>query len=88
MKITVLENEKDKLKIEVDGSLTLVNLLNENVWKQSGVDVSSYKVEHPYLTKPVLLVRSKNPKKALLDAAAQIVDDIEELRRKVEKEFK
>ncbi len=80
MKINVLENEDEKLKVEIDTNLTLVNLLNDNIWQQK-VDASAYKKDHPYLSKPVLLVRAKNPKKAILDATDQIIADIKEFRK-------
>jgi DNA-directed RNA polymerase subunit L len=80
MKIEVLENVDNKLKIEVHTNLTLVNLLNDNIWKQK-VDAAAYKMDHPYLSKPVILVRAKNPKKAVLDAAEQIIEDVKEFRK-------
>lgn len=81
MKIEVLENEKEKVKMEIHDNLTLVNLLNENIWKQKGTDISTYAMEHPYLSKPVLLVKSRNPKKTILDAAEQIIADANELKK-------
>ena len=86
MKIEVLEDEKDKLKIRVN-DLTLVNALNENIWKQK-VDYAAYKVEHPYLFQPELLVKSKNPKKSVLEAAEQIVSDAKEMRKQFGKALK
>ena len=83
MKIDVLEREKGKLKIEIHDNLTLVNLLNENLWKQK-IKYAAYSVDHPYLSKPVLTVSSTNPKKAVLDAAEQIINDVKELRKKVQ----
>lgn len=80
MKIEVLENEDEKLKIEIDTNLTLVNLLNEKIWEQK-VEVSAYKQEHPYLSKPVILVKSKNPKKAVVDAADAVIEEIKEFRK-------
>jgi len=80
MKIEVLENEDEKLKIKLDTNLTLVNLLNDVLWRQK-VSVAAYKVEHPYLSKPVLLVKSKNPKKSVLDAADQILEDLAAFRK-------
>ena len=82
MKIEVLENEDNKLKIKLQDNMTLVNLLNENLWQQK-IDVAAYTREHIYLTDPVLLVSSKDPKKHLLDAAEQIVADVETLRKKL-----
>jgi DNA-directed RNA polymerase subunit L len=88
MKIEVLENEKDKVKLEIHDNLTLVNLLNENVWKQKGVDVSAYSTQHPYLSKPVLLVKAKDPKKVILDAAEQIIEDATELKKQFKNAIK
>ena len=80
MKIDILEKKKEKLKISLD-NLTLVNLLNENLWKGK-IGYSAYSVDHPYLSKPVLVVKSKYPKKSLLDASEQIIADTRELRKK------
>ena len=87
MKIEVLEDEKETLKLEVHDNTTLISLINENLWQQK-IDVAAFKVDHPYLSKPVLLVKSKNPKKSLLDAAGQVVDDVKELRKKLQAELK
>lgn len=87
MKIEVLENEKDKLKVEIHDNTTLVSLVNENLWLQK-VEVAAFKVDHPYLSKPVLLVKSKNPKKSLLDATEQVIDDVKDLRKKLAAELK
>ena len=87
MKIEVLEDEKDTLKIEIHDNQTLVNLINENLWQQK-VDMAAYKIDHPYLSKPVLIVKAKNPKKALLDAAEQVLEDVKELRKKLQNELK
>ena len=82
MKIDVIENEDQKLKIKLEDNMTLVNLLNENLWQQK-IDVAAYTREHIYLTSPILLVRSKDPKKHLIDAAEQIIEDTETLKKKL-----
>jgi len=81
MKLDVIENEDEKLKIMVHDNLTLVNLVNENIWQQKGIEVSGYSMQHPYLSQPVLIVKSKNPKKSVTDAALQIVDDVKDVRK-------
>jgi DNA-directed RNA polymerase subunit L len=86
MKINVIENEDEKLRIEMD-DLTLVNLLNENIWKQK-IKYSAYSVDHPYLSKPILLVKGKNPKHSMFEAADRIIEDVEELRKKAEHALK
>ncbi|HLD39089.1 MAG TPA: RpoL/Rpb11 RNA polymerase subunit family protein [archaeon] len=88
MKIEVLENEKDTLKIEIHDNTTLVSVINENLWQQKGIDMAAFKVDHPYLSKPILIVKSKNPKKALLDATEQVIDDVKDLRKKFQAEIK
>lgn len=80
MNIEVLEDSDEKLKIRIDTNLTLINLLNERIWNQK-VDVSAYRLEHPYLAKPEIMVRSKNPKKAIVEAAGEILYEIKEFRK-------
>jgi DNA-directed RNA polymerase subunit L len=83
MEIRILEESDDMMKVEID-DVTLVNLLNEKIWKQRGIEFSAYNIEHPYLSKPVITVRSKNPKKALIDAADKIIDDVDAIRKKLQ----
>ena len=80
MNIEVLEDSDDKLKIRVDTNLTIINLLNERIWNQK-VDVSAYRLAHPYLAKPEIMVRAKNPKKAIAEAAGDVLSDIKEFRK-------
>ena len=82
MKIEVIEKGDEKLKIKID-DMTLDNLLNENIWKQRGIDYAAYNVEHPYLAQPVLTVKSKDPKKTLIEAADKIAEDAKELKKKL-----
>lgn len=82
MKIEVIEQSDEKLKVKLD-DLTLVNLLNENIWKQRGLHYAAYAIEHPYLSQPVLTVKSKDPKKTLIEAAERIADDAKELKKKL-----
>ncbi|MBU0530253.1 MAG: DNA-directed RNA polymerase subunit L [Candidatus Aenigmatarchaeota archaeon] len=89
MKLRVVENKKDKLRIEVVGeSHTLLNLLRETAWKE-GAEQASYIVEHPYMSNPELIIRSNNPKNVLSSTAQSIVDQSiafeKELKRVVKK---
>ena len=84
MNVKVVEKGKEKLRIEVD-NIFLVNLLNENIWKQRGVRFSAYTRDHPYLSEPQLLVKSKNPKKTILNAADQIIEDVKNLQKQLKK---
>jgi DNA-directed RNA polymerase subunit L len=81
MEIRVLEKTDESLKIEVIGEgHTLLNLLREKSWK-AGATQASYMIEHPYLSNPKILVRSKNPKKVLADASQMVIDDAGEFRK-------
>lgn len=81
MKLEVVENEGEKVKIKID-DLTFVNLLNEVAWTKKA-DMLAYAKEHPYLSDPVLLIHAKNPKKVLMDAAAAIEKDAADLKKKM-----
>ena len=86
MKIDVLEKKKDKLKINLN-DLTFVNLINEILWK-GRIGYSAYSVDHPYLSKPVLVVNSKDPKKSLIDSAETVIADTKDLRKKFQHAMK
>lgn len=74
MELKVLDSNPGKLRVEVLGeSHTLLNIITEYAWKTNPKQVS-YVIEHPYLSQPELIVRSKNPKKTLSDASQLVID--------------
>lgn len=88
MKLKKIEKSKDKIKVEVEEEThTLLNLLRENAWK-AGADQASYVIEHPYLSDPVLIVRSKNPQKTIGDAAQMAVEQAKEFQAEFKKALK
>lgn len=84
MAAKIIKQEKDKLVVEME-SLTLANLLNEYLWNIRGVKFAGFVKEHPYLTKPKLLVSATDPKKALKTACEKILKDVETLRKQASK---
>jgi len=84
MKLEVLNSEKNELEIKID-NLTIVELLRVYLNKDSSVDFAAWKREHP-TEKPILKIttKGKTAKKALDDAIALVVKDLE----KTEKDFK
>ncbi len=88
MDLKVLENEKDKLRIEI-GDTTFVNLLNERLWAENEsakkFEYSTFSIDHPYLSKPVLTVKGTNPEKIVLEAIDSIRKDIDILKKQVGK---
>ena len=85
MELKVVEKTKDKLKVMVIGeSHTLLNLLREASWK-TGARQASYMIEHPYMSEPEIIVRAKNPKKVLTDAAQVVINDAKTFEREFKK---
>ncbi|NOX71634.1 MAG: DNA-directed RNA polymerase subunit L [Candidatus Micrarchaeota archaeon] len=88
MKLEVFENGKEKIGIEVIGEgHTLLNILKEEAWS-AGAKQASYIIKHPYMSKPKIIVRGKNPKKVLMDAAQRIVDESKEFSTLFSRETK
>lgn len=88
MKLEILESDKNLLKVKVAGEThTLLNLLREKCWEEKA-DQASYIQEHPYITEPHVVVRSKDPKKTLIAAAQSIADQAKEFRAEFEKSVK
>ncbi len=80
----ILKFENGKLVVEMD-SLTLAGLLNDYLWNIRGVKAAGFIKEHPYLSKPKILVSANDPKKALKTACEKIMKDVEDLKNKVKK---
>jgi len=84
MEIKVLENEKNKIVVEIIGEdHTLSNALRKELWNDKNVDVAGYNIEHHLISNPILVVDGKNPKKSLLDAVKRLKDKNSELKNKI-----
>ena len=60
MEFQVLKQEKDSLQIEfseIDHGL--LNMIKEALWRQTGVEAASFRLEHPEVSKPVFVVKTK-----------------------------
>ncbi len=78
MKLEVESQGTGKLELLVEGEdHTLLNMLKENAWK-TGANQASYMIKHPYMSVPKIIIRGKDPKKILSDAAQLAVDDAKE----------
>ena len=88
MIIEVLEDEKEKLKIEFkDETETVTQLLATQVWKEGG-EAAAIR-EHPFIENPKIVVMGKDPKKLLEKASTALEEQCdefkEEFRRALEK---
>jgi DNA-directed RNA polymerase subunit L len=84
MEINVLKSSKDEIEMQVE-NLTLAELLRVYLNKDPAVTFAAWKREHPS-EKPIIkiTVKGKSIKKAVNDAVASAVKDLE----KMEKDFK
>ena len=83
MELNVLEESKKRMVFELKGEThTFCNALKEALWKVKGVELASYRIEHPLVGVPKFLIETKGiePREALKKA----VDGL----RKMGKEFK
>lgn len=73
MELKILSSEKDSLKIELIGEdHTLANALKTQLWKDTGIKLTGYNIEHPLVSNPVLVVEGNDPKKMLMNAVAEL----------------
>lgn len=76
MELKVLEQTKERLKIELIGEdNTLSNALRKELWLDSHIKIAGYNIEHSLVSNPILIIEtdsSENPKKALLSAIENI----------------
>lgn len=82
--MNILKESKEEIEVEIE-SLTLVEILRVYLNKDSSVTFAAWKREHP-TKKPILAVKTKGktPKKAINDAIALIIKDLD----KIESDFK
>ena len=78
-----MKQEKTKIEFELlEEDHTLCNALRKKLWENKDVEVAAYKIEHPLVSNPIMLVEVKkgDPKKALFNAVEGLRKDIKELR--------
>jgi len=91
MEVKVLEQGDKKLVLEVAGeTVTLTNLLREELWNDSSVSEAAHIKEHPYLSEPKIFVQMSrgNPALALKKASKRLIGQIEEFREEFKKSLK
>jgi DNA-directed RNA polymerase subunit L len=75
VKIKILKQTENELKIEIEGAgHGVCNLLQKKLLENKNVDQAGYDVPHPLASNPVIYVRMKGkgkPRDALLEAAEE-----------------
>ncbi len=84
MEVRILVNEKNTLEMELIGAdQSLAQLLAEKLGSDKDVEFASYKVEHPIIANPKLIVRTKKgePGKIVLEKLAELKSEVAEFRK-------
>ena len=91
MKLNVIRKDKNSILIEVKGeSISFVNLLKYELWKDKNVLEAAAIKEHPYMGEPKLLVKVKtgNPLTAIKKAVKNLSLQTKEIRDEFNRDIK
>ena len=88
MEYEILKEETHELQIqfsEIDHGF--LNLIKEAIWQQSGVEIASFRLEHPEVSKPlfVLKTKGKDAKKVWNSAIDSSKEQLEKLNKEMKK---
>jgi len=92
MELELVKKEDGSLLVKIVGeNHTLCNLLREELNKDENVVSAAYTIEHPLTESPkfyVKIKKGKSPERALSGAADRIVEQLEDLRKQLQKVLK
>lgn len=88
MEYEILKEETHELQVqfsEIDHGF--LNLIKEAIWQQSGVEMASFKLEHPEVSKPLFILKTKgkDAKKVWNSALDSAKDQLEKLGKELKK---
>ncbi|KUO41756.1 MAG: hypothetical protein APZ16_00320 [Candidatus Hadarchaeum yellowstonense] len=92
MELELVEKGDDSIMIKIIGEdHTFCNMLRAELLKDDSVISAVYTIEHP-LTEPpkfyLKVKKDKSPERVLMEAAGRLVEQLEDLREKLQKELK
>ncbi|HUS78263.1 MAG TPA: RpoL/Rpb11 RNA polymerase subunit family protein [Patescibacteria group bacterium] len=91
MKLNLVKDEMGRLEIEIGGEgHTLLNLLQSSLLENKDVEMAGYSKPHPLMDRSALFINVKarrDPKKVLIDSAADAKKKVEEFSTKFTKEI-
>ena len=88
MEFTVLEESKTKLSFQLKGEThTFCNALKEALEEVKGVEVATYRIDHPLVGIPQFFIETKGvePRKALKEALKGLRSKSEDFAKAVKK---
>lgn len=91
MNIEILEQSKNKILFKIEGEdHTILNLLKEELWNDDSVKLAAYRMEHPLVGIPEMVVEVKagtEVKKAIDDAVKRLLKKLDDTKKQFEKVF-
>ena len=88
MEIKIIEDKKDKLIFElIGGDHALCTVLKEELGKDSNVKAATYRVDHPLMSNPRILVETEgsDPRQAINNAIKKLQKTAETLSKEFKK---
>jgi len=88
MEIEIIEDKKNRLVFDIKGkSYDFCNMLKQELHNDKNVKIASYKVDHPLINIPRMLVETDgtSPKDALLSASQRIKKTADKFKKEVSK---
>jgi len=89
MELKKIKEGKNKLEIEIKGEThTFCNFLKSELWNDPHIKVSAYRIEHPLVGIPRLLVETdgkETPRKALAAAIKRLESQLKKFKTEAKK---
>jgi len=85
MELKKIEDTEKRMIVEFDGeTIAFANMIKDKLWEDSSVKEAATIREHPYLSKPKILVETSHgsPQTALEKATEKLADETKEFRDK------
>ncbi|MFC1728226.1 RpoL/Rpb11 RNA polymerase subunit family protein [Nanoarchaeota archaeon] len=87
MELKILNEEKDKLVLEVeDKYATFASAIKSELWNDQKTKVAAVNKKHPLVGKPEITVEGPNPKSLLTEAAKRLQKDLDKFKKDFSKE--
>ncbi|MBI5223798.1 hypothetical protein HY990_05240 [Candidatus Micrarchaeota archaeon] len=84
--VKIIKKEKDNIEVELGGmDQSLAQMLAEKLSARSEVEFAAYKLDHPIVASPMIIVKTKkgDASKILLEAIKELKEEISEFSEKV-----
>ncbi|HII71767.1 TPA: DNA-directed RNA polymerase subunit L [Candidatus Woesearchaeota archaeon] len=89
MEINVLEEEKDRFVVEITGeSHGFVNALKNELNRSKDVKAAGYRISHPLVGVPKLIIHGKDGRKQLTEAAKTLKKQSDDFLKAFQKAVK